>query len=129
MMLRLKQKIRKMNKTFFILNSLHLRNTSTLQHHLFYILQARNTRALKLRKKENIVVWLKFLIYKKTMSINHNLGRESSPVAVDTLILDNSEEFQSALASSKSGIDRASTTKIVKLNTEINFFIKNSQYI
>jgi len=56
MMLRLKQKIRKMNKTFFILNSLHLRNTSTLQHHLFYILQARNTRALKLRKKENIVV-------------------------------------------------------------------------
>ena len=63
------------------------------------------------------------------MSINYNLGRESSPVAVDTLILDNSEEFQSALASSKSGIDSASTTKIVKLNTEINFFIKNSQYI
>jgi hypothetical protein len=51
-------------------------------------------------------------------------GRESSPVAVDTLILDNSEEFQSALALSKSGIDRTSTTKIVKLNTEINFFIK-----
>ena len=58
------------------------------------------------------------------MSINHNLGRESSPVAVDTLILDNSAEFQSALALSKSGIDRISTTKIVKLNTEINFFIK-----
>ena len=55
------------------------------------------------------------------MSINHNLRRESSPVAFDTLILDNSEEFQSALAYSKSGIDRASTTKIVKLNTEINF--------
>ena len=51
-------------------------------------------------------------------------GRESSQVAVDTLILDNSEEFQSALALSKSGIDRISTTKIVKLNTEINFFIK-----
>ena len=55
------------------------------------------------------------------MSINHNLGRESSPVAFDTLIQDNSEEFQSALALSKSGIDRISTTKIVKLNTEINF--------
>ena len=63
------------------------------------------------------------------MSINCNLGRESSPVAFDTLILDNSEEFQSALALSKSGIDRISTTKIVKLNTEINFFIKNSLYI
>ena len=34
-MVRLKEKIRKMNKTFFILNSLHLRNTSTLQHRLF----------------------------------------------------------------------------------------------
>jgi len=32
------------------------------------------------------------------MSINYNLGRESSPVAFDTLIQDNSEEFQSALA-------------------------------
>jgi len=58
------------------------------------------------------------------MSINHNLRRESSPVAFDTLILDNSKEFQSVLALSKSGIDRISTTKIVKLNTEINFFIK-----
>ena len=63
------------------------------------------------------------------MSINHNLGRESSPVAFDTLILDNSEEFQSALALSKSGIDRISTTKIVKLNTEIKSFIKNSHYL
>ena len=63
------------------------------------------------------------------MSINHNLGRESSPVALDTLILDNSEEFQSALALSKRGIDRISTTKIVKLNTEIKSFIKNSHYL
>ena len=62
------------------------------------------------------------------MSINHNLRRESSPVAFDTLILDNSKEFQSVLALSKSGIDRISTTKIVKLNTEINFFIKHSHY-
>ena len=62
------------------------------------------------------------------MSINPNLGRESSPVAFDTLIQDNSAEFQSALALSKSGIDRISTTKIVKLNTEIKFFIKHSHY-
>jgi hypothetical protein len=62
------------------------------------------------------------------MSINHNLRRESSPVAFDTLILDNSKKFQSVLALSKSGIDRISTTKIVKLNTEINFFIKHSHY-
>ena len=68
-------------------------------------------------------------MYKTIISINHNLGRESSPVAVDTLILDNSEAFQSALALSKSGIDRISTTKIVKLNTEIKFFIKNSKYL
>ena len=61
------------------------------------------------------------------MSSNHNLKRESSPVAFDTLIQDNSEEFQSALALSNSGIDRISTTKIVKLNTEINFFIKKLQ--
>ena len=52
------------------------------------------------------------------MRINHNLGRDSSPVTFDTLIQDNSEEFQSALALSKSGIDRISITKIVKLNTE-----------
>jgi len=38
------------------LNSLHLRDTSTLQHRLFLIPQARKTRALKLRKEENIVV-------------------------------------------------------------------------
>ena len=62
-------------------------------------------------------------------SPNYNLGRESSPVAFDTLIQDNSEEFQSALALSKSGIDRISTTKIVKLNTEIKSFIKNSHYL
>ena len=62
------------------------------------------------------------------MSINHNLRRESSPVAFDTLILDNSKKFQSVLALSKSGIDRISTTKIVKFNTGINFFIKHSHY-
>ena len=37
------------------------------------------------------------------MSINHNLGRESSPVALDTLTLDNSEEFQSALVCPRVG--------------------------
>jgi len=37
------------------------------------------------------------------MSINHNLGRESSPVAFDTLIQDNSEEFQSALVCPRVG--------------------------
>jgi len=33
-----------------------LRDTSTLHRHLFYIPHARNTRALKLRKEDNIVV-------------------------------------------------------------------------